>query len=298
MPIKGQTKPHGRQRTSYWVSEVRADTRIRAGPRHLLDVVSWHRDGVRVSEMDTKAVSPTYLHDAFISYSRKNRDFAVRLEKALEDYVPPKDLSVPQRDLDIFRDETDFTGVEYHRAVDTHLQTSAKLLVICSPDARKSLYVNDEIRRFAHANGADNIVPILLAGIPNNEVWPGQEADQAFPDALCEALAMPLAQSYLNFNIRRDKVNKGAFDGSWYAILANLYGVSRTVIEQRDRRRQARRRRIAAGMVTGVITALLAALAVTLVSRHAALTRLAELYEEQGRQELSKGKRAGARVPE
>ena len=239
--------------------------------------------------MEAKADRTPYVHDAFISYSRKNRDFAVRLEKALEDYVPPKDLNVPQRHLDIFRDETDFTGAEYHRAVDMHLQTSSKLIVICSPDARKSLYVNDEIRRFAHANGADNIVPILLAGIPNNEVQPGQEADQAFPDALCEALEMPLAQNYLNFDTRRDRVNRGAYDGSWYATLANLYGVSRSVIEQRDRKRQARRRRIAAGLVTGVIAALLAALAVTLVSRRQALSRLAELYEEQGRQELSRG---------
>lgn len=240
--------------------------------------------------MDTTVDNSKDTHDAFISYSRKNRDFAVRLEKALEGYVPPKDLSVPQRHLDIFRDETDFTGVEYHHALDTHLQSSAKLIVICSPDARKSLYVNDEIRRFAVTKGAGNIVPILVAGIPNNEARPGQEAEQAFPDALCDVMEIPLAQNYLNFNGSRDKINKGAFDGAWYATLANLYGVSRSVIEERDRRRRAHRRRLTAIVLTGFITALLVALVVTLMSRHDAVTRLAELYEEQGRRELSNGK--------
>lgn len=85
-------------------------------------------------KLDIMIDKPKHAHDAFISYSRKNRDFAARLEKALESYVPPKDLSVPQRHLDICRDETDFTGVEYNHAVDTHLQDSAKLIVICSPD--------------------------------------------------------------------------------------------------------------------------------------------------------------------
>jgi WD40 repeat protein len=223
----------------------------------------------------------TYLHDAFISYSRKNRDFAARLKKALEDYTPPKDLKVPQRHLDVFRDETDFTGVEYHRSVETHLHTSRKLLVICSPDARKSQFVNDEIRRFAAANDPDNIVPVLVAGVPNNEARPEQEADQAFPDALCEVLEMPLAVNYLSFDSRRDRPNKGPFDGPWYTILANLYGLSRSVIEQRDRRRQARQRRIRRGIVTGVIAALLAALAVTLVSRQDAVKQRVIAQQEQ-----------------
>ena len=52
-----------------------------------------------------------HVHDAFISYSRKNRDFAAKLKQVLEDYTPPRDLDVPHRHLDVFRDETDFTGV-------------------------------------------------------------------------------------------------------------------------------------------------------------------------------------------
>ena len=56
---------------------------------------------------------PKYVYDAFISYSRKNSTFAAKLEKALKDYKPPKDLDVPQRHINVFRDVNDFTGSDY-----------------------------------------------------------------------------------------------------------------------------------------------------------------------------------------
>ena len=205
------------------------------------------------------------VHDAFMSYSRKDKDFAKKLEKALEDYKPPKDLKVPQRNLDIFRDETDFTGPDYPQSLAKYLSDSTKLIVLCSPNSRKSAYVNDEIRTFAKIKGADNIISVLVSGVPNNEAGPGHEDQMAFPEALCEVMEMPLATSYLGFDLRKDKVNKGVFNGSWYTILANIYNVSRSEIEQRDKKREARTRRIRRGIVTGVMAILLVALAVTLV---------------------------------
>lgn len=202
-------------------------------------------------------------YDAFISYSRRDREFAFSLEKRLEAYKPPKDLAVPRRRLKIFRDEGDLTGNEYFRSIERHLNGSAKLIVVCSPAACASEYVNDEIRRFVDANGPQNIIPILLAGIPNNEATPDQSGERAFPDALCEAMQMPLATSYLGFTGDKDKVQKGKFEGSWYTLLANLYEISRDEIEQRDRKRQRRTRRVAAAIAGAVIVslAILAAIA-------------------------------------
>ena len=175
------------------------------------------------SEAGSASDERVYTHDAFISYSRKDKGFAARLDKALESYKPPKDLPLPQRFLDVFRDESDFTGVEYHSSIENHLKRSAKLIVVCSPHARRSPYVNDEIRRFVRLNGPKNIIPVLLAGVPNNEAQSGQEEDMAFPEALCEVMQMPLATNYLGFDLTRDKINKGGFDSSWYALLANIY---------------------------------------------------------------------------
>lgn len=220
--------------------------------------------------METSLPESTRTHDAFISYSRKDKGFAKVLERALERFRPPGGLKLPQRHLDVFRDEDDFTGVEYHQSIATHLRESAKLIVLCSPNSRASQYVNDEITRFAATRGADHIIPILIAGIPNNEATPEQEEQKAFPQALCEAMQMPLAADYRHFDPGKDKLNKGVFYGAWYATLANLLGVSRSQIEQRDQRRIARRRTLIIGVVAGIMVLLSVALIVTLLARQEA----------------------------
>jgi hypothetical protein len=162
-----------------------------------------------------RASAPGGVHDAFISYSRRDRLFAAKLEAALERYLPPRDLGVARRRLDIFRDEEDFTGAEYHASLEQHLRNSATLIVICSPHARASKYVNDEIRRFVLLKGAENIIPILLSGVPNNEAA-ADSSDLAFPDALCEALEMPLAANFAGIDPARQRIDKGQFQGSWH----------------------------------------------------------------------------------
>ncbi len=119
----------------------------------------------------------------------------------------------------IFRYEGDMTGTEYNRAIVQHLSHSEKLIVVCSPRARASKYVDDEIRRFVEVSDAGNIIPVLLEGIPNNVAEVGQEELMAFPEALCEALDMPLATSYLGYGIQKARVNKGFFESAWYALL-------------------------------------------------------------------------------
>ena len=222
-------------------------------------------------------------YDAFISYRRQaDLAFARRLEKALEAYRPPTGLAAPHRHLKVFRDEGDLTGAEYFRSIDRHLRGSAKLIVVCSPQARNSDYIDDEIQRFVKARGAENIIPLLIAGVPNNEAGPEQADEQAFPEALCKALEMPLATSYLGIDTRKkERLDKGAFEGSWYTLLANLYDLSRDEIEQRDRMRKRRRRNILSTIVTAVIISLasLAAIAwwqklVADEQRHVALHQL------------------------
>jgi hypothetical protein len=116
-----------------------------------------------------------YLHDAFISYSRKDKPFAVlRLRR----YTPPSGLPVQKRRLNIFRDEEDFTGTEYYQAVGRHLQGSRKLIIICSPNARASSFVNDEIQRFTQVHSAEDLIPVLIAGSPETISAAG-DADMA-----------------------------------------------------------------------------------------------------------------------
>jgi hypothetical protein len=206
--------------------------------------------------MELKNEEPKYTYDAFISYSRKNTDFAAKLEKALKDYKPPKDLDVPQRHINVFRDVNDFTGADYDQSVKRHLKASAKLIVVCSPEARSSEYVNDGIRDFVAFNDPNNIVSVLLSGVPNNEAKNGDESKKAFPGALCEALGVPLAIDYRNFDAKKDKVSRGIFAGEWHRILAELYGKDRGYVEQRNKKREIRRRHVVIGIVSAIIVVL------------------------------------------
>lgn len=228
-------------------------------------------------------------HDAFISYSRKDRAFAQRLEKALKAWMPPRGLGLPARHLDVFRDESDFTGSDYHTAIEQHLQRSRKLIVLCSPAARASVYVDDEIRRFVRLHGAQHIIPLLVAGVPNNEAGPGRADELAFPAALCEALQMPLATSYLGFDAHRDRPDRHAFEPAWYQLLANLFDKSRSEVEQRDRRRRARQQRITWGIAVGVIAALSAALVLTVLAQRE--TERQRVLAEERRMEAERQQR-------
>jgi len=220
-----------------------------------------------------QAESGAPVFGAFISYKRSDEKFALMLEKALERFTPPKGLNLPQGHLNIFRDREDLTGTEYHASIEKYLHESAKLILLCSPQSRASSYVNEEIQRFAQTKGASNIIPILLSGIPNNEATAGQEADMAFPAALCALVETPLATDYRGFDPARDRVESGRFEGSWYTVLANIYDVSRGDLEQRDRRRQARRRRTQTAIAAAVGVMLLSLTVWAMISRQEAISR-------------------------
>lgn len=210
-------------------------------------------------------------YDGFISYSRKDRAFAQALERALEGYLPPKDLPLDHRHPDLFRDENDFTGTEYRESVQAHLRHSRSLIVICSPDSAVSPFVNDEIRIFSR-QGEDprRVIPVLYRGIPNNEVTSENKGDAAFAAALCELSAVPLGVDYRGFDPKHHKVAKGPYAPAWYMLLANFYGLSRAQVEDRDRKRNTHVRRLRLGLITAVIAALSVALLIAVIQKREA----------------------------
>jgi hypothetical protein len=201
------------------------------------------KGGTEMATIDsTKTEQEQY--DAFISYNKHDKEFARELKKALEAYKPPKGLGLPDRYLHIFIWEKDMDGIDYEEAIKDKLKKSAKLIVICSPAARQSKNIDDEITWFIQLVGAEKIVPILLAGVPNNEAEPEQAAEMAYPEELGQVLKIPLGSDYRGFNRGflgnpfRDKVNKWEFSNAWYNLLANLLGRTRQEIEQRDLKRK------------------------------------------------------------
>src|SRR5947207_4187887 len=94
---------------------------------------------------------------AFLSYSHKDRSWGEWFHRALEGYRIDRDLigratpigSVPRTLRPIFRDRDDFaSGPSLTDATLKALEASDFLIVICSPNARVSHYVNEEVRLF------------------------------------------------------------------------------------------------------------------------------------------------------
>ena len=215
-----------------------------------------------------------YKFDVFLSYSRKDEDFGRKLEEALESYTLPKDVnsrSIARKRLNVFRDKKDLVPnqADYYQAIEGYLNQSRYLVVICSPNARSSPYVDAEIEAFLRSNEANRVIPVLLSGKPNNDSQAKPE-EYAFPQALCDALAMPLAVDFTEFARAPGKLNKGRYHDSWYSLLAKIFGTERAEIERLDAKRQARRRAIFAGVSLAVIALLSVALVFAIIARQQA----------------------------
>jgi tetratricopeptide (TPR) repeat protein len=107
---------------------------------------------------------------AFLSYSHRDKAQAVAWHQRLESLSIPDDLHgattplgpVPPHLRPIFRDELDFEpGRELTQATRDALDASAALILIASPNARISAYVNAEVRHFRATWPERPIIPIL-----------------------------------------------------------------------------------------------------------------------------------------
>ena len=132
-----------------------------------------------------------YKYYAFISYSRKNSSAAAYLHKSLErfripvKYVPEELRPAGQKYLrPIFRDRRDLEVSEGNFTDDirTAIEQSRYLIVLCSPDAAQSVWVNEEVKHFlaTHNNDIAAVVPVILTGKPGHG---GNE--ECLPPDLC-----------------------------------------------------------------------------------------------------------------
>jgi TIR domain len=203
---------------------------------------------------------------AFISYSHADTGWARWLHRSLESFPIDKDLvgretstrKVPAELRPVFRDRDDFTAgktlTEQTRAA---LDASAALIVICSPAAAKSRYVNEEIRAFKSLHPERPVIPLIVAGKP------GEPKIECFPPALkfkldTKGQITSAADELLAADVREEGDGKNL---ALAKVVAGLIGVpSDEIFRRADRERRAtlRRRR----RVQGVFALLVLALAV------------------------------------
>ena len=118
-----------------------------------------------------------FRYRAFLSYSHRDTGWAKWLHAALERYRIDKDLPgrktsvgpVPKTLQPIFRDREDFSaGHSLTAQTEAALEASRFMIVLCSPNAAKSLYVNEEIRRFKALGRGDYVIPLIVDGEPGD----------------------------------------------------------------------------------------------------------------------------------
>ncbi|MEM7525397.1 MAG: toll/interleukin-1 receptor domain-containing protein, partial [Pseudomonadota bacterium] len=180
---------------------------------------------------------------AFISYSHRDEAMAQRLHRRLERYRPPRGLTLsdgarPERLHPIYRDRDEMAASpSLPAAIEAALAASDHLIVLCSPAAAQSAWVNEEIRLFAEIASPDRIVPVVVDGDP----------PACFPPALLNLLEEPLAPDL------RD--GKDGFADGVLKTIAGLWGVPLGALKDREAARQRGRARVnaaVAALVSGL----------------------------------------------
>ncbi|MDZ4373915.1 MAG: toll/interleukin-1 receptor domain-containing protein, partial [Phenylobacterium sp.] len=206
-----------------------------------------------------------YAYRAFISYSHRDRDFAQRLHRAVEGYRIPGKLvgkvtavgEVPRRLRPIFRDREELPASgDLSAELTAALRGSMFLVVICSPAAAASRWVNEEILQFKRVHGEGRVLALVVDGEPNASAAVGREHRECFPHALrfrmgpdgelSQTPAEPIAADF-----RREA------DGPRLAtqkLIAGLTGLKLDELVQREtQRRIAQMTAVATGAMVGMV---------------------------------------------
>jgi tetratricopeptide (TPR) repeat protein len=227
---------------------------------------------------------------AFISYSHRDAKWAEWLHRRLETYPLPRNLvgrdtpygPVPERLHPIFRDRDELgTATDLSTEITAALQDSMFLVVLCSPAAAASAWVNEEVRSFKRMHGEGRVRAIIVDGEP----FAADPARECFPAALRFRVGPDGAVSDVRTEPMAADLRPGG-DGKKYAVsklVAGLTGTRLDELVQRENQRRSRRlRALAAGLATLVI--LFAGLALE-AWRQRNVARVAQAAAEDARKE-------------
>ncbi|WP_412546664.1 TIR domain-containing protein [Maricaulis sp. MIT060901] len=177
---------------------------------------------------------------AFISYSHDDERFARWLHRQLETYRIPKHLvtadgAVPGRIGRIFRDRDDLPAAnDLSAVVQDALASSAALIVVCSPSAAKSQWVNREVEVFRELHPDRPILAAITAGEPGGE----DSNENCYPPTLRRPREDGGFDEPAGADFRPGKDGKRT---GVVKLVAGLFGLPLDQILQRDLQRRQRR---------------------------------------------------------
>jgi hypothetical protein len=238
----------------------------------------------------TTTKSSTYRYWAFVSYSSKDTSVAKRLHRALETYRIPRDLvgrpgregeQVPRTLFPAFRDRDELPlSSDLGASVEDALRASRYLIVICSPDAGRSRWVNEEVRYFKSLGRQDYILALIVRGAPNATDLSEHAIEECFPPALRHRVGPDGQLTSERCEPVGGDLRPGG-DG-WTACLlkavAGITGLGYNAFA----RREMKRRRVRRALACGGLALLAAALAAWWDYTRTKVTYYADLSERWG----------------
>lgn len=234
---------------------------------------------------------------AFISYSHNDEAWGRWLHRALETYRVPRNLVgkqtgagvIPRRLMPIFRDRDELpSSAELAATINAALSQSRFQIVICSPHAASSRWVNEEIKTFKQLGREHRVLALIVDGAPNASEAAGSGLAECFPRALRYRLDERGEIGARKAEVVAADARKGrdGRDNAKLKIIAGLLGVGFDELKQRERTRRRWQwvlRSVAAAAVIAVVGGVLhAQQAVHLEQeRSAHLDRLVELGKKE-----------------
>jgi tetratricopeptide (TPR) repeat protein len=231
---------------------------------------------------------------AFLSYSHRDAQLAQKLHRKLEGYTVPRSLRgvradgsvVHARLTPVFRDRDELASAgSLSRSIEEALDASAALIVVCSPAAVASPWVDAEIAYFRRRHPDRPALAFVVAGDPT--IDPRADPQHAaFPLNLLRSDVDDPASAF-GEPIAADAREQGdGFASAFLKLAAGLLSVRYDQLKQRElRRRQQRWALIAAcSMVLTVAFAVLAVRATIARNEARAAQSLAELELTSERQ--------------
>ena len=237
---------------------------------------------------------------AFISYSHRDSRWADWLHKSLESYRIPRQLvgtqgprgAIPKRLAPVFRDREELpSATDLGGVIRDALERSACQIVICSPRAAKSRWVNEEILAFKRLGREDRIFCLIVDGEPNASDDPAHPDQECFPSALRFRLGPDgeLSETRTEPIAADARPGKDGKNNAKLKLIAGMLGVGFDALRRREQQRRNRRLfAITCAASSGmIVTSGLAAYA--LIERRAAerQTVRAEAEAETARQTTS-----------
>ncbi len=187
---------------------------------------------------------------AFISYKREDKKEAKKLQHTLEYYRLPNKLrqenpELPEYVRPVFRDLTDLEVGELPEQIHKALNQSHFLIVVCSPRAAKSQWVNDEIEYFISLGKQEKIIPYIIEGVPHAD----DPDEECYPPAL---LSLSKEKELLGANI-----NEVGKDSAAIRVVSRMFNIRFDTLYQRYRREKRKNRIIRYSTVAVFVLCLL-----------------------------------------